>query len=332
MHSESANLWRLITLLGCTLLSRGVAAQNDDQQRQSIIEQRIETIAGLLEEDAELDYTNLLEDLTYYYEHPLNLNRASEEQLKELYLLTDVQVRNLQTHITRYGPLNNIHELQVVRGFDESTIRNILPFVTVRPPGNLQGTTLKTIFEEGTHDMFLRYKRTLEPQKGFSSDDPGVAPAFPGTPDYGYIRYRFQYRRNLIAGFTAENDPGEKFNGRPDFFSGHLFYSDQTFVRKLVIGDYQALFGQGLTFWNGLGFGKSPFVMNTRRNAIGLRPYTSADENLFLRGAATTLGWKGFELTIMFSDKKVDANLDAVSDSTEIFDEFQVTSLQTSGL
>ncbi|MFN0031400.1 MAG: ComEA family DNA-binding protein [Flavobacteriales bacterium] len=303
-----------------------------DEQRNSIIEQRIEEIAGNLDEGAELDYTTLFEALLYYFEHPLNLNAASAEDLREMSLLSEVQIVQLQRHMATYGPMHSLYELQAVRGFDAATIRSIQPFVAVAPPSMLAKTSLKTIVHEGTHDLFLRSKRVLQKQKGFELDTATGKTPFAGTPNQLYMRYRFQFRKNLIAGVTMENDAGESLQNGPDFASAHLMYTDNGIVRKAIVGDYQVLFGQGLTFWNGLGFGKSPFVLNVKKNALGLRPYTSAVEGNYLRGGAVTLGVKSFELTPFFSMKNVGANLVDTPDTLLTDDNFVATSINTSGL
>ena len=98
-----------------------------------------------------------------------------------------------------------------------------------------------------------------------------------------------------------EKDPGEEFfTGSKkqgfDFYSGHFFMKNFGVLKALAVGDYQAQFGQGLTFWSGLAFGKSADAIGIKRNAVGLRPYTSVDENRFLRGVATTVGFKNFEI------------------------------------
>ena len=64
------------------LLASAIAFAQPDQDlnKQNIIEQRIEVIVSTLDETVELDYTNLFEDLSYYYEHPINLNRAKYER------------------------------------------------------------------------------------------------------------------------------------------------------------------------------------------------------------------------------------------------------------
>jgi hypothetical protein len=306
-------------------------AQTEDL-KNSLIEQRIEDIAASLDEGQELDYTNLFEDLAYYYEHPLNLNNASIDELRELYMLTDVQIANLERHIERYGPLRSLFELQAVDDFDLNTIRSVTPFITVRPTLQLSAFSLKEFFDDATHDLFIRYKRDLQLAQGFQVDPETGVPDYIGSPDYIYTRYRLNYKKSFRAGFTLEKDAGESLSKGPDFYSAHAMYSGQTWLRRLVVGDYQALFGQGLTCWNGLAFGKSPFISNVKRNGIGLRPYSSVQETNFFRGAAATFGFGQVEVTPFLSDKRIDGNVDENADSLLTDDEFIVSSLPAGGL
>lgn len=322
----TAAVW--MTLL---LHAHSALAQTEDL-KNSLIEQRIEDIAASLDEGQELDYTSLFEDLAYYYEHPLNLNNASIDELRELYMLTDVQIANLERHIERYGPLKSLFELQAVDDFDLNTIRSITPFITVKPTLQLSAFSLKEFFDDATHDLFIRYKRDLQLADGFQVDPETGVPDYIGSPDYIYTRYRLNYKKSFRAGFTLEKDAGESLSKGPDFYSAHAMYSGQTWLRRLVVGDYQALFGQGLTCWNGLAFGKSPFISNVKRNGIGLRPYSSVQETNFFRGAAATFGFGQVELTPFLSDRRIDGNVDESADSVITDDEFIVSSLPAGGL
>jgi Helix-hairpin-helix motif len=308
--------------------------QNDlELEKQNIIEQRIEAIASSMGENSNLDFTNLLQDLNYYFEHPLDINTATDEELRSLYLINDIQIFNLQNHIQEYGKLRSLFELQAVRGFDMQTIRLIQPFVTVDSPSAFENLTFRHILKEGSNDFFVRYKRTAQEAAGFkpNPENTNSAPNFLGSPNYFYSRYTFQYKKNISAGFTMEKDAGESIKYGPDFYSGHIFLRDKRFIRTLAIGDYQAQFGQGLTFWNGLGFGKTPFVLNVKKNAIGLRPYRSVNEALYLRGVATTMAIGKFSLTSFFSRKKIDGNTIVNRDSTATDDGMVVSSLVTGG-
>lgn len=329
-------------IFACTTVL--VAQEDIDESavRQGIIEQRIEAIVENLSEDEDLDPLVLFDELSYFYEHKLDLNRATAEELRTLYLLSEIQISNLLNHINKYGKLDSVYELQAVKGFDLESIYGILPFIKVGPGGALGRQGLKTVFRDGRSDLFIRYQQYLEEQEGFSpatdeelAENPNAR--FKGSAARIYTRYRFTYRNNLSIGITAEKDPGEQFfQGTQkqgfDFYSAHLLYRDKGFVRALALGDFQAQFGQGLALWSGLGFGKSAFIANVKRSPRGLLAYTSVDENRFMRGAAITLGKGKFEFTGLYSRKKVDANLETEADTLDSDEFATITSLQLSGL
>jgi hypothetical protein len=70
--------------------------------------------------------------------------------------------------------------------------------------------------------------------------------------------------------------------------------------------------------------------MSTKKNALGIRPYASVDENLFLRGAAATIGRGKLEFTAFGSRKKIDANINH-QDSLSTIDGPSITSFQGTG-
>ena len=327
---------RLLLIILC--LPLGVLAQND-QLRSLIIEQRVESLAESLEEDGELDYTTLVDDLMFFFEHPLNLNQASVVELQRLHLLSDLQIQGLLRHIDRHGKLTSIYELQAIEGWDIEVARRIEPFTRVGDESAAENITFSNLINEGQHDLFIRYTRILEEQQGFSPISSAALAENPnrrylGSPDRYYLRYRYKFRNNLSFGFTTEKDPGEEFfsgsQSGMDFYSAHLQYQGKGLIRNIMVGDFQAQFGQGLTMWSGLGFGKSSYTMQVKRIPGGLRPYTSVDENVFMRGGGITLGWKALEFTAFVSAKNVDGNL-SESDTldTEVLTSF--TSLQLTG-
>jgi hypothetical protein len=61
--------------------------------------------------------------------------------------------------------------------------------------------------------------------------------------------------------------------------------------------------------------------MNVKRNATGLMPYTSVNENLFMRGAAATYAVaRHVELTGFYSQKGLDANISSVPAGNDSLD------------
>lgn len=306
-------------------------------------EQRLEDFLQDAEEDSDFDLNTVFEDLAVYSLNPLNLNDASEEDLRDLGLLSDVQISNLLTYREQLGGFIAIYELQAVPGLDLETIRRILPFVGLRKEVDDFQTSFKEMFTTGNNELYLRWTRVLEQQRGFTPlpERPDSTP-YLGDPNQLYVRYRHTYSNRLSYGFTAEKDRGEEFfkgsNKKGfDYYSAHVFLKDYNrTVKAVALGDYSANFGQGLILFTGFGYGKSSLVTSVRRGGRHLRQYTSVNEANFLRGVATTLKLSDkLELTALFSSRKRDGNLITINDSIDIelqgsFTQF--SSLQLSGL
>ena len=82
------------------------------QERNDIIQQRIEFISEQLESES-IDLTNLIEQLNFYYDEPININTTNGLDLEDLGLLTDVQINDLILHRKVYGKFISIYELQL---------------------------------------------------------------------------------------------------------------------------------------------------------------------------------------------------------------------------
>ena len=310
----------------------------DKDELQELIMNYLENLPET--EESETDHISMIEILESLAAHPINLNNASAGELRQLFMLSEWQIIQLINHIERHGKLTSIYELQTIEGFSVSDIRTIMPFVTVSDALSRRQFTRSAIMDEGEHVLFLRYQQLLEQQKGFSSISPEELLAnpnarYPGSPLRLYARYRFTWYRNISIGLTAEKDPGEEFfsGSQPrgfDFYSAHLFLRDLGRIRAITIGDFQAQFGQGLVFWSGMGFGKSSEGIGIKKNGLGLRPYTSVDENNFMRGTGITMQAGPFELTFFYSSKHRDASVSQTDSLTG--KPLVISSLQQSGL
>lgn len=322
-----------MSILNCTF---GQEQKISLKEREDLIS-RIEQIAERSEQ--ELDYTDLLDGLYVLLDDPLNLNYASFEELKQLFFISDIQAHKLIEYRNMYGLFLTIYELQTIEGFDRPFVEMIQPFVSLSQDKPEFKATFKNALKYGRHDIFFRYSRILEQQKGYEDFPDSVKLAKPnsyylGSPDRLYLRYGFNYKNKFRAGLTADKDAGEEFfkgsqaNGF-DFYSAFAYANDLGVIKEIAIGDYHLEFGQGLTLWTGLAFGKSSDGLTVIKKQRRVRPNTSSNENLFLRGTAVTAGIKGFNLTAFYSSKFVDANIgdyDTVSQEVAY-----VTSLQETG-
>ena len=320
-------------------------APTTSAELRDMIERRVEVVAEQLGEDSDADLTALFEILFDRFGDPLDLNRATPEEVAALQLLSDVQIAALQEHIREEGALLSIYELQAIDGFDPQVIELIRPFVTVRERTSNTRTPLREVLRLADHEFIVRSITDVQQRRGYQDrdnlfgnsymdpegdplpdvNDPQVVDSlrrdgkvYLGSPYKLYTRYRFRYRQNISFGITAEKDEGEEFfqgsqSDGFDFYSAHLFVRDVGPLKSIAVGDFQAQFGQGLTYWSGFGYGgKSSYTMNIKRNAPGLLPYASVNENLFLRGVGATLALgERFALTAFDSNRKVDASLAA---------------------
>jgi hypothetical protein len=298
------------------LITLQVSAQQPDStglEPPDEVQERIEDFLQNTDSEGAFDFNTIFEQLEDFRQEPIDLNRAGEPLLRELQLLTDAQIRDLLTYRQTAGDLIAIYELQAIPGFDLATIRRILPYVTVRGSLDDYQIPLSEMLKNGRDEMFVRWSRILENQKGFQSQ---TESRYLGDPNQLYLRYRHSYGTRLSYGITAEKDRGEEFfkgSNRQgfDFYSAHLFARDlNKTVRAFALGDYSVSLGQGLLVYTGFGIGKSSSPLTLKRTGRVLSAYTSANEIYFFRGAATTLAiGKHLEMSTFASLRKRDANL-----------------------
>ena len=307
------------------------------QDKGEIIQQRIEFISEQLQSE-EIDLTNIVEQLEYFYESKINLNTTNGEDLEQLYLLTQVQINDLLLHRKAFGKYITIYELQSLKYWDLTTIQLVLPFVKVDDKLDNLHITFKEAMKEGKFELFLRYQPIFQQKQGYEKVSDSLLQNsnnyYYGNSDRYYSRFRYTYKSNISVGFTGEKDPGEQFfkgsqkNGF-DFYSAHAFFKGGKYISAAVVGDYQVQVGQGLNIWSSYAFGKTADIATMKRTANPLKAYTSVDEARFLRGAAVDLSYRNFDLLLFASRKKVDAATIADSNFEDL--EF-ISTIDLSGL
>lgn len=175
----------------------------------------------------------------------------------------------------------------------------------------------------------LSTARVLEPQKGYRNL---ATNHYLGNKDHVQFCYQYRNKNLLQYGLTADKDAGEPFfrSARHqgfDFYSLHLFARKLGVVKALALGDYTANLGQGLIQWQALAFTKSVEVINIKRQAEVLSPYSSAGEFYFNRGVGVPLQMGRIEATVFASYRKLSGNYsrDSVPEAEVI------TRIQSSG-
>ncbi len=294
-----------------------------------VAEQQLENITEN-NSDNETEDDSYLQQMQQFIKHPLNINTAGEDELKELKVLSPLQIQNLLSYRSLFGKFIDMYELQAVPGFTVDVIQKIKPFITVSTQQKLTDN-IKARLQNGEHSLLARVTQTLEKSKGYLLDS--ATNFYPGSAKKILLRYKYQFKNLLQYGLLAEKDAGEQFfKGSQkqgfDFYSAHFFLRNSGSIKSLAVGDFTVNLGQGLTQWQSLAFKKSADVVNIKREADVLRPYNSAGEIYFHRGAGITIQKNKWQATIFTSYKNIDANF--ITDTIAVTEDY-VSSFQTSG-
>lgn len=291
--------------------------------------QEIPEIENLLDQNglynSEAGYEEMVATLQYLIENPININSANFDTLKMLFFLSDSQIDQLLYFRKIHGSFNHPSELLLVPGIGKRDLNNILPFITLNP---LETEKIPYFYHPNRHELLARIRVTLPKQEGYrmypaemfdkrSQYESKSATRFHGPPLSSMIKYKYTHQNKIQAGVTLENDAGEGFFTRHqpmgfDFISAHIKITGQRSLQQVIIGDFRTQWGQGLVAWGGFSSGKSDVAVNNEKAGKGFSPYTSTDENNYMRGVATTWTIKNNLLGDAFvSYKKTDGNLTA---------------------
>jgi hypothetical protein len=280
-------------------------------------------------QDLDLNYEELYENLAQILANPIDLNRASVEEFRSLFILNEKQLEQFIRYREEDGPFLSVYELQTIPEFTPELIERLTPFVTVIDPTiTVNKSLIKRILHEENNYLVYRQERTLEEKRGYrESTDSSLR--YAGSPDKIYARFRVTHTGDFSFGFTAEKDAGESFTLTPskgqwgaDYISFHAQVLNKGRIKNLVVGDYQTQFGQGLLLGGGFGMGKgSESITTIRRSNLGFIPYASLNEFGFFRGVAlTTTITKCLSFSSFISAVKRDGNVrsDVLPDATSL--------------
>jgi hypothetical protein len=315
---------RLLIILVIASFCAKLNAQQQTDDPIKIITALIEEVAATSDdEDSEIDLEQIYEQFANLLDNPINLNTATQADLEQLYILSDFQISSILEYIKTNGKMLSIYELAFVYGFDDALAQSLYPFVTVdydyAYTAKSDTAKFKDMISKGKHQIILRAKQILEKQAGYKDN---ATTKFKGSPLALYARYNYNYSDRLRWNITTEKDAGETYF---DFVSGHIQYNSKKTLKRLIVGDFQSQFGQGLVLWNGFAINKSVTASAIRRRARGVYGYSSTDENKYFRGVATNLSFNKFDISLFISHKNRDAS---IADSTgKVFKTLQTTGL-----
>ena len=264
--------------------------------------------------------------LEYYEEllqNPLKINSAGRREFERLLVLSEFQIESILNYRESSGYILSLAELMLLHGFDEHKAAMIAPFISFEIPRKFfkrgdDKLTVGKILQDCSSQLYFKGARELQHNVMF---DPITEEEFKknpdsrylGTPYYLQMKYKLSYNSKIRAGFTLENDIGEALfptGGAPlDFFSFNVSVNDIGKINTLILGDYNARFGQGLVLWNSFNLKSAGSPSSLYKKGAGLLPYTSSDESAFFRGIAASFSIGRLDIDAMFSYNRLDARV-----------------------
>ena len=247
--------------------------------------------------------------LSQLAEQPIDLNRATRDDLERLPFLSAQQVMDWKEYLDRYGPMRSLSELRMVRTLDYRQLSLLPYFVFV---GEVEDTVrfpkLSTIAQHGKHELTLSGRVPFYQRKGDRN-------GYLGYRYRHWLRYQFNYGDYVKVGLLGAQDAGEPFFAHRnttgyDVYSYYLQIAKLGVIDQLIVGKYKVSAGMGLVLNNSFSLGKQVMLQNLGRTQNTLRVHQSRSVADYFQGAAATLHfWKPLRLTIFASYRPLDATL-----------------------
>ena len=279
------------------------------------------SLENQLVEDAIVE--DLMEEIGIFEEvldefETILINPRNVNDFWKIPFLSVVEIEKLIHYSQNIGWINDIEEIQAA-GLSQESYHLFKKHIAFTPQSPWRNWDLKKI--QLKQQIDFRYLRKIEKQAGYlptyDKDKKEKPPAFLGSPDALALRYRLEIKNYLRLGLIAVSREGEKIFKNPyyrygaDFYAGYLSFENLGILKKITIGDYHAVFGQGINFYSAYGNPKSAHVISVEKNKMGIFPYTSLSPYRFLRGLAFEFAFdKHWKLFHFFSYRQKDANVE----------------------
>lgn len=195
---------------------------------------------------------DILESYSRLARHPLHLNTASHRTVAASGLLTPYQAASFYDYRSRNGDVLSFSELGAINGFGEPFARALSHFVVLdsdKAPGAAEA--------QPKADSEVIVRSTMKAETG-------------GGGDYAYgTKLRVTYGDDFSLGVTSKRPYGA--DGLfPQSVNASVLLTKRNL--KLVLGDFNARFGQGLVWRSGFGLAGFGSVAAFSVNPTGLSP------------------------------------------------------------
>lgn len=197
-----------------------------------------------------------VERLCSYLQHPLKLNLASTSKLRSSGLFTAFQAACITDYRVRHGDVMSYAELAAIDGFTDEVVRTLMPFISLDGGDSTVGAGVQ---DQVINDFAVRGGMKVSDQR------------FTGG-------YAAKYRCGLGDGWTMSLAASRAYSedwGLPDALSGCICWEPSRRQFRLIAGDFNSRFGQGLVLWNGMSMTGLSKTSSFFRSASTISPIWS---------------------------------------------------------
>ena len=215
--------------------------------------------------------------------HPIRINLMSKSRLIASGLLTPYQAASLVDYRKRFGNVLSFAELASVDGFGQRCVDVLKPFLSLDSGGQSDLTAPK--MNKVYNELSLRggYKYSTDEQ------------------DWQYgVKYGLDFGQVLKTSLGLSKNRMAT-NAAPTDYSASISYDFRKIDAKVILGDFNARFGQGLLAWNGVLVNSLTSPSNFMKKASGVTPvrsFTGASANT---GASAEFGFGRFSLSTAYA-------------------------------
>lgn len=209
---------------------------------------------------------SVVERFESFRRHPLPINTCTRSRLLSSGLFTRFQIASLLDYRSRSGDILSFVELAAVDGFNGRYAEALKEFVTLE--GGRSGPVKDSVF----HSVMVRAAVRKPEEK---------------TEYAGGFKYRMEWGDRLEFNWS---DRTTYSSPRPGWGTMNLGIYGRRALGKVVVGDFNARFGQGLLVWNGFSMSGVPSARAVYRNGTGISASRSFSEGLHGIGADFNIG------------------------------------------
>lgn len=230
-----------------------ISAQNDIDEK---------AIARFLACDIEEISDEEFERLSEYLLKQMKVNLMSHSELVASGLFTRFQAASVSDYKKRYGQILSLMELASLDGFNEDIAESIAPFISFEYIPDYAGRV--------AHEVTTRLSTRISEENvrlGYAS------------------RYKMSYgdAMNISLAVSRSLSSAEI---KPDALCGSIESRFKRIPMRIVLGDFNARFAQGLAIWSGVNFSSLNSPSAFLKRASGFTPSASFTGTGTLKGAA----------------------------------------------